>query len=87
MLPFSRIRSYFISLIIIQLLKFKKFNGYNQSKHCATGHQNGDKAIKCLDSLPTSLVCFENSLDPYQARQNVGPDLDPNCSTLLVFLK
>ena len=28
------------------------------------------------------LLTFENSLDPCQARQNVGPDLDPNCSTL-----
>ena len=25
---------------------------------------------------------FANSLDPDQARQNVGPDLDPNCLTL-----
>ena len=42
----------------------------------------------------TSLVCLlyllvsfaynlnANSLDPDQARQNVGPDLDPNCLTL-----
>ena len=28
-----------------------------------------------------------NSLDPDQARQNVRPDLDPNCLTLMVFLK
>ena len=27
------------------------------------------------------LIQFANSLDPDQARQNVGPDLDPNCST------
>ena len=26
-------------------------------------------------------------LDPDQARQNVGSDLDPNCLTLMVFLK
>ena len=25
------------------------------------------------------LINFANSLDPDQARQNVGPDLDPNC--------
>ena len=25
------------------------------------------------------LITFTNSLDPDQARQNVGPDLDPNC--------
>ena len=27
-------------------------------------------------------VIFANSLDPDQARQNVGPDLNPNCLTL-----
>ena len=27
------------------------------------------------------LITFANSLDPDQARQNVGPDLDPNCVT------
>ena len=28
------------------------------------------------------LITFANSLDPDQARHNVGPDLDPNCNTL-----
>ena len=28
---------------------------------------------------------YENSLDPDQDRQNVGPDLDLNCLTLKVF--
>ena len=28
------------------------------------------------------LISFANSLDPDQARQNVGPDLEPNCLTL-----
>ena len=28
------------------------------------------------------LINFANSLDPEQARQNVGPDLDANCFTL-----
>ena len=27
------------------------------------------------------LITIANSLDPDQARQNVGPDLDPNCLT------
>ena len=27
------------------------------------------------------LITFAISLDPDQARQNVGPDLDPNCLT------
>ena len=33
------------------------------------------------------LIAFANSLDPDEARQNVGPDLDPNCLTLMVFQK
>ena len=33
------------------------------------------------------LIIFSNSLDPDQDRQNVGPDLDPNCLTLIAFLK
>ena len=28
------------------------------------------------------LITFANSLDPDQDRQDVGPDLDPNCLTL-----
>ena len=32
-------------------------------------------------------MTFANSLDPDQARQNVRPDLSPNCLTLMVFLK
>ena len=28
------------------------------------------------------LITFANSLDPDQDRQNLGPYLDPNCSTL-----
>ena len=35
-----------------------------------------------LCQLVSSAVTFANSLDPDQARQNVGPDLDPNCLTL-----
>ena len=27
------------------------------------------------------LITFANSLDPDQASQSVGPDLDPNCLT------
>ena len=27
------------------------------------------------------LITFANSLDPDQARQNVGPDLEPDCWT------
>ena len=28
------------------------------------------------------IIAFANSLDPDQARPNVGPDLDPNCLTI-----
>ena len=28
------------------------------------------------------LITFENSLDPDQDQQNIGPDLDPNCLTI-----
>ena len=41
-----------------------------------------------FNSFPASgdfcrlLITFANSLDPDQARQNVGPDRDPNCLTL-----
>ena len=33
------------------------------------------------------MITFANSLDPDQARQNIGPDLDLNCLTMMVFLK
>ena len=33
------------------------------------------------------LITVANILDPDQARQKVGPDLDPNCLTLIIFLK
>ena len=32
-------------------------------------------------------MTFANSLDSDQALQNVRPELDPNCLTLMVFLK
>ena len=37
--------------------------------------------------LVSSANNFANSSDPNQAQQNVGPDLDPKCLTLMVFLK
>ena len=45
------------------------------------------RSCSVFNSLPTSsdfchlLTTFANSLDPDQARPNVGPDLDPNCLT------
>ena len=32
-------------------------------------------------------ITFANNTDADQATQNVGPDLDPNCLTLIIFLK
>ena len=43
------------------------------------------RSCSVFNSLPASsnfahlLINFANSLDPDQAQQNVGPDLDPNC--------
>ena len=52
-----------------------------------------EKKISIINSLPASgnvcnlLMTFANSLDPDQDRKDVGPDLDPNCLTLIVLLK
>ena len=72
------------------LVKWKKLEpneidfsqGFSQKVHVVS------KSCSVLDSLLPScnfchlLVFFANSLDPDQARQNVVPDLDPNCLTL-----
>ena len=54
-----------------------------------TGQENVIRGILeiytgLINSLPTNrqLRTFANNLDPDQARQNVGPDLDPNCLIL-----
>ena len=45
------------------------------------------RSCSVFNSLPASvnfchlLITYANILDPDQARQNVGPDLDPNCLT------
>ena len=67
---------------------------YSHSLHDRLQH--GYSAAKCIrvinpimavKSFPVSgdlcrlLITFGNSLNPDQARQNVGPDLDPNCLT------
>ena len=56
-----------------------------------SAHFWNSKFFFCLNSLPTSgdfchlLITFANSLDPDQAGQNIGPDLDPNCLTLWCY--
>ena len=46
--------------------------------------QKVSKSCSVFNSLTTSdhlLITFANSLDPDQVRQNVVPNLDPNCLT------
>ena len=40
-----------------------------------------EKLVKLFACLCPLLITFANSLDPDQARHNVGPDMDPNCLT------
>ena len=42
-------------------------------------YQKGGKLISPLVATCHLLITFAKSLDPNQARKNVGPDLDPNC--------
>ena len=48
------------------------------------GNQKKEPYLSVNSFLASSLLLFTfaNSLDPDQDRQNVGPDLDPNCLTL-----
>ena len=49
----------------------------------ATNFKKYQQVVLYLILCPLSLlITFANSLDPDQARQNVGPDLDPNFLTL-----
>ena len=44
--------------------------------------KKGLTLIPATGYLCCPLITFENSLNPDQARHNVGPDLDQNCKTL-----
>ena len=68
---------------------------FHSTRFKTLGREAQKKAVTSTDmrigfnsSFPSSgdccrmLISFANSLDPDQARQNVGPDLDPNCLTL-----
>ena len=69
------------------LAKWRKLepNGIDFSQ--GFSHKVVSRSFSVSNSLPASdnfchlLITFANSLDPVQARQNVGPDLDPNCLT------
>ena len=57
----------------------------NTSESLAQGgerHWGGTRTSCLLVSSIDNLYNFANSLDPDQARQNVGPDLDLNCLIL-----
>ena len=55
--------------------------------HWATVFLLGQHNSDCVNSFSQSgilfgqLITFANSLDPVQAWQNIGPDLDPSCLT------
>ena len=51
--------------------------GSDQTVHCAV--YSSAVSLFCLLQ-----ITFSNSLDTDQAEQNVGPDLDPNCSKLKI---
>ena len=61
-----------IRYMCIELMQYCLLLSY--TIHINSFHASGD--------LCRLLITFANSLDPDQARQNVGPDLDPNCLTL-----
>ena len=47
-----------------------------------SGHYFSFNSFPAVGDFCCLLITFANSLDPDQARQNIGPDLDPNCLTL-----
>ena len=59
------------------------------AKVLARTYKVASRSCSVFNALFTSsdlchlLIAFANSLDPDQARQNVGPDPDPNCLTVL----
>ena len=89
-LSFKVIRAYPGSEFVVAntLAKWKKFepNEIDFSQGIFS-QKVVSKSCSVFNSLPASnnfchlLKTFANSSDPDQARQNVGPDLDPNCLT------
>ena len=41
-------------------------------------------SLKSSNSQPACII-FANNMDPNEARQIIGPDLDPNCLTLILI--
>ena len=74
--------------MFISNVSFFLLTEYPEARKChsCTRFRNG-KLIYCHLTLTLLvatclLITFANSLDPDQAQQNVGPDLDPNCLPL-----
>ena len=67
--------------------EFVVANTFNSQTKLSFSLKVVSRSCSVFNSLPASslfrhqLITFANSLDPDQARQNVGPDLDPNCLT------
>ena len=90
-LPVHSIRAYPGSEFVVAntLAKWKKLepNKIDFSRGFSQEVVSRSCSVFKFYSLPASgnfchlLITFANSLDPDQARQNVGPDLDPNCLT------
>ena len=78
--------SSFVSAHKIAPTMVAKSSNSDQLIHNITGHS-------LITYSPSSgnfccqLITFANSLDPDQARQTVGPDLDANCLTQMGFLE
>ena len=69
------------------LAKWKKMEPYEIDFSQGFSQKVVSRSCSVFSSLPASgnfchlLITFANNLDPDQARQNVWPDLDPNCLT------
>ena len=69
------------------LAKWKKLEPNEIDFSQGFSQKVGSRNCSVFNSLPAGgdfchpLRTFANSLDQDQARQNVGPDLDPNCLT------
>ena len=76
-----------LTLVANTLTKLKKLKPNEIDFSQGFSQKVDSRSCSVFNSLHASvnfchpLITFANSLDPDQARQNVGPDLDPNCLT------
>ena len=63
-------------------LKKNEYFFIHKLQHVLGAHRDPEHVFHAGGDFCRLLITFANSLDPNQARQNVGPDLDPNCLTL-----